>query len=62
MVPGGGFTGKGVCDFTGRGFSETQKPGDNPNFKDNALGVQRPVSDFLESSWLFSEKLPKFKS
>ena len=39
----------------------TQKPGDHPNFRKNALGVKRPFSELSESSGVFSEQLSELE-
>ena len=40
-----------------------QKPGDHPNFRKNALGVKRPLSEseLSESSGVFSEQLSELE-
>ena len=38
-----------------------QKPGDNPNFRNNALGVKRPFSELWESPGVFSQQPLKFR-
>ena len=39
----------------------SQKPGDHPNFRKNALGVERPFSELSESSGVFSEQLSELE-
>ena len=41
--------------------SKTQKPGDHPNFRKNALGVKKPFSELSESSGVFSEQLSELE-
>ena len=40
---------------------ESQKPGDHPNFRKNALEVKGPFSELSESSGVFSEQLSKLE-
>ena len=35
--------------------------GDHPNFRKNALGVKRPLSELSESSGVFLEQLSEFR-
>ena len=39
----------------------TEKPGNHPNFRKNALGVKRPFSELSESSAVFSEQFSEFE-
>ena len=39
----------------------SEKPGDHPNFRKNALGVKRPFSELSESSGVFSEQLSELE-
>ena len=38
-----------------------QKPGDHPDFRKNALGAERPLSELSESSGVFSEQLSELE-
>ena len=39
-----------------------EKPGNHPNFRENALGVKRPFSELWERSGAFSEQLSGFEN
>ena len=43
-------------------ISQSQKPGDHPNFRKNALGVKRPFSELWERSGVSSEQRPEFRN
>ena len=53
-------TGIFVSKYEQAGVS--QKPGDHPNFRKNALRAKRPFKELSESSGVFSEQLSEFRN